>query len=176
MGYSFNCKCGGAAPGETTTSGFADYSNSNPAGNQLSLIEDVFQVMVNDGLGAFTNESFLPSGVTSLWNPSTNQFDFSSLSIGTTVDIRMDATITTLALNQSWRVVLALAVGTPQEYEIEFSSGIRLFSGTSQITRYNGIYIGNEITKNNPAELRIVSNAGATVQIAGWYLKVLTKI
>lgn len=159
--------------GSAATFGYADYSNSNPSANPLNLLPDIAQPIPNDAAGSLTNEDQLPPGVGSLWNPLTSQFNFSTLKIGSTVDIRMDATINTTALNQAWKVELALAVGTPSEYTIEFSSGIRLFTGASQITRFNGIYIGNSETRDNPAELRIVSNNNATVQVSGWYVRVI---
>lgn len=120
-------------------------------------------------------EEFLPLGVSGLWNATTNQFDFSSLEVGDMVDIRVDGSLTNTGINESYVLNFVGAIGTPEEYSLPFSSGNRLFSGTSIASRFNGLFIGSEAMRDNPSELRIITTDNASGFLVDIYVKVLKR-
>lgn len=121
------------------------------------------------------DESFLPVGVSGLWNPTTNQFDFSSLDIGDTVDLRVDGSLTNTGFNESFRMLLRAAIGSPSQYELPLGYGNRLFAGTSGISRYNGFFIGSADMRDNPAEIIVTATASATCFLTDIYIRVTRK-
>ena len=128
----------------------------------------------NDGAGV-NGYSNPPSGVTNVWDVATQAFDFTQLSIGDMIDIRLDMQITTTATNQEYDIVLELGQGV-SAYQIPFAvkSNVKT-AGAVFVNRYNGIYIGNALTLDNPGQFKIQSTANATLQVNGWYCKVIKK-
>lgn len=45
----------------------------------------------------------------------------------------------------------------------------------SSLIRYNGIYVGNELMRDNPGHFRIYSDAACTVKVNGWYCRIATR-
>ena len=43
----------------------------------------------NDKFGVYTNTTYVPTGVTSLFNSTTNQFDFSQLNVGDELKVKV---------------------------------------------------------------------------------------
>lgn len=162
-------------PADNCRIGFVDYNDAGTTTTPISIPAATETKLTNDTLGDFTLRDFLPKGISDIWNPATNQFDFTQLKLGDMVDIRVDAILTTTQPNQNFRLALALGVGTPSEYEIPFSGGIVKNAGPVEASRFNGIYIGNELTLNNPGEFRIYSDDPATIVIRGWYCKILVR-
>lgn len=153
--------------------GFADYSDAATSTTPISVPQGVPTVLTNDAAGPFTNTSHLPAGVTRVWNGATNQFDWSELSIGDTVDIRLDGTVVTTTPNQTFLITLVAGIGSGSEYSIPFAGAVTKSVGSVPASRFNGIYIGNSETKDFPAELRITSDAAATVVVNGWYCRII---
>jgi len=152
--------------------GFVDYNDLATTTTPIAFVTDTPIVLTNDKLGVFTNESYLPVGVTSIF--SLNQFDWSQLKLGDMVDIRLDIAVTTNSPNQEVKVDLALGVGA-NEYLIPFEDISEKSTGLHQINRFNGIYIGDANTLNNPAEFRLQSDGTGTVIVNGWYCKIIRK-
>ena len=91
------------------------------------------------------------------------------------VDIRIDGSLTNSGINESFVLNMVAGIGSPGEFTLPFASGNRLFSGTSVVSRYNGIFIGSDNIKNNPAELRIITTDSASGFLIDIYLKVLKR-
>jgi len=125
--------------------------------------------------GGNESEEYLPLGVSGLWNSTTSQFDFTSLEVGDMVDLRVDGSLTNSGFNESFNLNLVAAIGSPGEYSLPFASGNRLFAGTSPASRYNGIFIGSENTKNFPAEIRMVTTDASSGFLIDIYIKVLKR-
>lgn len=121
-------------------------------------------------------ETYLPIGVSGLWNSTTSQFDFSSLDVGDMVDIRIDGSLTNSGFNESFQLSLHVGIGSPSEFSLPFASGNRLFAGTGVVSRYNGIFIGSEDAKNFPSELRILTTDAASGFLVDLYVKVLKRV
>lgn len=148
--------------------GIYDYSNSLSA----QSFTGTPIVLQNNGAGVFTYKNIL-TGVADVYNTSTYEFDFSDLSIGDVVTIRVDITVTTTSANQELDVYLDLAQGTPSNYQIRFATrAFKTASSYALADIVNFVYMGNTDTKNNPAELIFNSDANATVFVNGWACKV----
>jgi len=94
--------------------GIYDYNNTISA---QSFTGATPIVLNNNGAGTFTYKNIL-TGVTDIFNTTTNAFDFSDLVIGDYFQIRVNLTVTTTSLNQNIEVTMDLAQGTASEYTI----------------------------------------------------------
>ena len=156
--------------------GFADYNDNATSGTPLNVTGGgAAVVLTNDTLGAYTNTQFLPEGVDRLWDPSTNNFDWSDLKVGDMVDIRLDIIVKTLSSNTGIDVLLHLGTGAgaysiPFIQEHNFKS-----SGNHQITSFNSIYIGDTNTLNNGGQFKITADANCSVAVNGWYVRCLRR-
>ena len=106
--------------------GFVDYSDTATATTPIPLttINTSYQ-LTNNGLGAQTLTTYVIPGTGTWWNTSTNYFDFSSLSLGDTVQIRADVEITTTSANSVVTLDLELGIGgTP--YKLTLSDSIQI--------------------------------------------------
>jgi hypothetical protein len=125
-------------------------------------------VLQNNGAGADTYKNIL-TGVADIYDTTNYEFDFSGLTIGDIVTIRINLIITTSGANQNVRVYLELAQGTGNEYEI---TAKQTFYKTATVhalsDAYTFVYMGNTDTKNNPAKIYFDSDANATVEVVGW--------
>ena len=152
--------------------GFFDYNNSGLAQSYTNGN----LVLQNNGGGAFTNTSYKPEGVNSVYNTNTHQFDFSELSLGDTIDLRIDVLADLLSNNQTVTIKMRLGIGSLSEYTLPFILD-RSYktSGVKELLRYNGFYIGNTDTLNFPAQLEFTSDGGASVTVIGYYIRILKK-
>ena len=152
--------------------GIYDYNDAGTSITPVSVTAAAGWVdLPNDGNGQFTTKYPLDT-VSEVWDPLTNTFDFSSLDIGDSVEIRFDASAVTSNPNQEVKVRLLLAVGTPAEYALKWVSAYPKNAGTYDALRWNGFYIGNPETRNNPAKFQIESDGNMDVTVNGWYIKV----
>ena len=155
--------------------GFADYNDAATAITPLVVTGGGGDVQItNDTLGAFTNTAYLPSGVTSIWNSTTNQFDFSQLSLGDMIDIRLELKPTIAGQNSEVEIDLELGVGG-SPYTISFGRQSFKTSGVKRIDRFNGIYMGDSNTLNNPGRFLIRSDTNLDLVVSGWYVKIIRK-
>lgn len=155
--------------------GFVDYNDLATATTPIAVLGNGsdFQI-TNDTLGPFTNTAYLPDGVTSIWNSVTNQFDFSQLALGDMIDIRLELIPDIAGQNSEIEVDLQLGIGG-NPYSIAFSRSSFKTSGVKGIDRFNGIYMGDSNTLNNPAQLVVRSDTALNLQVAGWYCKIIRR-
>lgn len=165
----------GDIPVDNCRMGFFDYNDAATSTIPINVPGSFTYVDVtNDGLGLFTNKAYSPGGISDVYDATTNQFDWSELKLGDVVDIRIDLDVTTSSRNQLIEINLDLAIGGSQ-YSIPFISSTYKFIGVQKINVYNGVYIGDTNTLNNPGKLVIRSDDIATVKVNGWYVKVLIR-
>ena len=166
---------GAALPADNGRFGLVDYNDLATDTTPINIVGGAAPVAIpNDGAGAFTNKSFLPVGVTDVWNASTGLFDWAELKLGDMVDLRLDVEVTTTSPNQEVEISLELAVGGAP-YTVPFVRQQFKNAGPQTINRYNGIYLGDTNTLANPARFRIESDAAATLKVNGWYCKILIR-
>ena len=158
---------------DSFSGGWADYADFATTGTPLNVTA-VYSVMTNDGLGVNTNTSYLPEGVTQLWDSSTNSFDWSELKVGDMIDIRLDVSITTITNNTA--VDVDLFMGTGGSVDVPFISAQNFkTAGTYNLIRYQGLYIGSEDVRDNAAQLKIKADNNCTCVVNGWYVRYTKK-
>jgi len=128
--------------------------------------------LTNDAAGSLTG-SYNPNNKDNIWNPSTNLFDFSSLKIGDTVEIRVDISVDIASANQVIDMFMSLAEGQAFPYSLHFYRSYYKTSATGvPIAFVANINIGNEVTRLGGARFRFASENNASIVVNGWYSKV----
>ena len=127
--------------------------------------------LTNDGAGPGAN-SYNPDSKAALWNTSTNKFDFTSLKIGDTVEFRIDIDIAPAAA-QEINLVMDIGEGVTGAYSLNVNhTYFKTASASDQITAMFRIYMGDEVTRANPARLRLTSIAATTIIVNGWFYQI----
>jgi hypothetical protein len=166
----------GTGSPDSFSGGWADYEDVATTGTPISVTA-IPTVLTNDGLGVDTNTSYLPvggNGITQLWDTSSNGFDFSDLEVGDMVDIRMD--ITMIIASNNTAVDVDLHMGSGGSVVVPFISQQNFKStGTFEVIRYMGIYIGSEDVRDNLAQLKISADNNCTCTVHGWYIKAIRR-
>jgi hypothetical protein len=151
--------------------GFANYQDTATATTPISLSAGVWTNLTNNELGALTLNK-LPGGI-DLWNNSTNRFVFTALPLYTQLTGRFDIQITTAGNNSDVDVRALVGIGSASEYAFPLMTQHRFASsGAHQVNIFNGMYIGSNDVKNNPAAIQIRCSGTATVKVNGWYLTI----
>lgn len=153
--------------------GYFDYNDSGAT--TLTYVSGVDKKITNDALGSFTNLDNPPYGITSLWNTTTNQFDFSQLTVGDQVDIRIKLIPTTSSANEVMKVKIKFGIGSPSEFTEIFNIQYRKNASTDDYIFYTGFYIGSEDILNYPAEVYFVADGGGTLKVGGFYIRAIRK-
>lgn len=157
---------------ENINIGLYDYEDTQSA---QTLVADTFQNISNNGAGANTYKDPAP-GVNDIYNIGTDRFDFSGLNINDYVRIRLDLTITTATAGEVVDCELLLGEGQAGEYSVPvFSSKYFKDSSTYRLAENLEVYIGNNLTKDNPAVLRIKSSGADDVLVNGFYVRVVKR-
>ncbi|AUR83189.1 hypothetical protein NVP1032O_09 [Vibrio phage 1.032.O._10N.261.54.F5] len=149
--------------------GYANYINGSfvpipiPASTETKLTLDASTGTIVDNL---------PDGVTSVWNSTTGQFDFSELAIGDRVRVRVDGSLSNTGFDESYKMDLIVGIGSAKEFALPLATGNRLFSGTSTISRYNGFYVGSQEMIDNPAEIRVTTTDAASGFLIDLYVEI----
>lgn len=156
--------------------GYFDYSDLATTGTPIAVTLGTSPLALpNDGVGAFTNKLFPPVGVTDVWNAGSGMFDWTQLSVGDTVDIRLDVDVITTVVNTEIKIDLHLGIGggvytIPWILEINFKN-----TGTHKLNRFNGIHIGDANTLDNGGQFKISTDKNCTVVVNGWYCRILKR-
>lgn len=162
----------------TVRMGWYDYNDLATQTTPIALtVAGTFYDLTNDKLGPNTRTTYAVSGVPDVWNSGTSRFDFTGLSLGDTLEIRADVTITTTAANTAIDIVLELATGTgtPVSIPLINTANIKTAS-TVQLIGDRGFYIGSALTQTNPAKIKMKADAtGTTVKVNGWYIRVIKR-
>jgi hypothetical protein len=152
--------------------GWSDYNDAATASAPIALtVADTYYPLTNDELGGFTNKTYAIAGHGDIWDASSDEFDFSSLALGDTVDFRLDYTVTTTGANREICSKMALAIGA-SPYSLSLSRDYFKSAGTYQIVTWYSIYMGDSNTKGNPARFEVASDGtGDSVVVNGWYVR-----
>lgn len=152
--------------------GWIDYNDLATVTTPIPLtVAGTFYKMTNDGAGAFSNNTYKIAAHGEIWNTTTDTFDFSDVPLGSTVDFRVDITVTTSGVNRDVTARLALGQGA-SPYTLNI--GVRSFklAGSYQITRWYSIYIADANTRDNGGHFEVSSdNTGDSVVVNGWYVR-----
>jgi len=161
--------------GGSGTNGFIDYNDTSTSITPITLIGNTWTTIPNDGLGAFTNKTFSPSGIAELMDVSNGKIDPTELELGSSLLIRNDYTVTPNTNNSLLEFRYTLGAGGGA-YTLEKIVG-RLDSGSGIGYRRalvpDLIYMGDLNTKDNLIGLEARLSAGGTLVNAGTVIQVI---
>jgi len=153
-----------------TSAGYAVYEDSKVT--TTTLAAGVFTVIPNDALGTNTTNTYLPLGVTNLWNAGTSSFDFSELAVGDAIEMRIIVQPTTTSNNTEIELDLFLGSGGAQ-YKVPFITTQNFqFAGLFEATRYTSFPIRDEDTRTSPAQFKAIADKNCTLQTDDFFVKV----
>ncbi len=153
--------------------GFADYNDTSSVGG-VALPANTWVDIPNDGLGAFTNLSFLPAFVTNLIDTSTGYIDVTELSNGDSIIIRNDFVVTpnNNKADLYFRYSIGIGVGS---YTLEKKLD-RLDAGAGNDYAFNLstdlLYMGDDNTRLNPIKLQLKLSKNGSFVNNGTAIKV----
>ena len=166
----------GTASPDGFSGGWADYADTATTGTPINVTA-VPAVLTNDGTGVNTNTSYLPiggNGITQLWDTSSNGFEFSELEVGDMVDIRMHISVIIASTNTVVDVNLHMGAGGSVVVPFISDQNYKA-TGTFEVIRYMGVYIGSEDVRDNLAQLKISADNNCTCTVHGWYIKAIRR-
>lgn len=141
----------------------------------LTIVANVVKTLTNDTGGDATNDNYPPFGVSSLWNSTTNQVDFSQLQGGDMVKIRVGLDITTDVNNAQWAVRIRAELAHLRAKMIfDIANGFQETAATFQKTMFNEIFIESYLT-DYPAEFQFFSNKAGSVIVGGFLFDVIQR-
>lgn len=154
-----------AAPTANLTGGWFDIEHAGA--NQAYTSGSGYVTLENDGAGANSRSDYAPPGVTSIYDSANDQFDFSELSVGDVVVLRIVMDVTTTAANQSTTTRLEFDNNGSQFYLPLGYSEFKT-AAAHPVIREITFYIGSNDVKNNPVEIQFTSDNNATVNMTGY--------
>ena len=160
--------------GSASGNGFIDYNDTTGA---VSIVADTWTTIPNNGLGAFTNKTHKPDGVTEFMDVSTGAIDTTELELGDTILIRNDYEINPNTNNALLEFRYSLG-GGGNEYSLSTTKG-RLDDGSGKYYRFNLgtdlIYMGDTNTKDNPILIQVRLSTNGTLLNAGSVIQLIRK-
>lgn len=161
-------------PAVVAIPGWWNYNDTATASTPITIpTPGTFVDLTNDGLGVVTDTTFAQPTGTDIWNVSTNRLDLSNLSVGDTVDIRIDVEVTTTTVNALIDLQMEFGLGVSPFTLAANSSVFYKSSGVYQIVPTQNFFIGSTLVKDNPARIMVTSDvSGTTVVVNGWFIKV----
>ena len=148
------------------TSGFIDY---NDATGEIVIPSGEFVDVPNNLSGPNTNTQFSPHNVDSIMDSETGYLNFSDLSLGDEIFMRIDFKVFP-AENNSFLDCRMLLGGGAEEYPLNvFSKKLSLGAGIEYPSEKGlfYIYMGDENTLNNPGKLQVKLSGGGVLLNAG---------
>lgn len=157
--------------------GLVDYNDASTASTPIDLVAGEWTDVPNDKLGSFTLESFLPSSITSLIDPSTGYLDFSELTLGSDILIRFDGRVNPNINNALFQARYVLGQGE-NEYPLD-SFSVRCDAGsgieypTEKGTFY--IYMGDLNTQGGVGKIQVKLSSNGTFKNNGIAIKIFKR-
>lgn len=155
--------------------GYFDYNDSITQTTPLNAVTNVPLKLTNDTEGANTSTSENPYGVSYVWDYTTNQFNFSELSVGDTIDVRIHVQVTTTTSNQKVVLSAKFGIGSVAEFENSIYESVFKTAGIHEISFVAPFYMGSTYITDYPAELYLTTDASATVKVNGWYIRIIRR-
>lgn len=132
--------------------------------------------ITNDGLGDFTDKTHAVDRFGEIWNTSTNELDFSKLSVGDMIDIRLDLTVNTPNANTEVETRIVYDEGGANEFSHVFDQTLYKASGDHPMNRYFGFSITRDFVRDNPAQIQIKSDTSlTTAKVFGIYIRTIAR-
>lgn len=151
--------------------GFFNIADVTTQTTPISYTTGAGVVLTNDNAGAGSTSVYRPYGVTTIWNATTNRFDFNQLSLGDEILLRIDLKVTTAAANTT--VVVDLVIGEGTADQLTFRVLDKYYKNIitdEPITNNIKFFIGSELRRTAPGKLLFLckDNDDATVKVSSF--------
>lgn len=157
--------------------GWQDFNDTTTQTTPINLTTaGVYYHLTNDGLGTYSTQEYRIPDHTYIFNTSTNYFDFSSLHVGDTVDIRVDLSIDNNSSNTEYLLNMDFAVGGLYPYSLLANRTYLKTNAVHHVVSSFSFYIGNEMTRDYPAKLSLSSDSNSNVvTVNGWFVRTIAR-
>jgi len=156
--------------------GFADYNDTSTTTTPLNLLADTWTVLPNDGLGEFTNLTYLPNDITQLLDVSTGAIDPTQLILGDAIFVRTDLRITPSVNGAFLQFRYALGTGPAAYFLGKQLGSLANGGGVEYAFQFvDFIYMGDENTRGNPIVLVVNCSEDATFTNLGTVIQVFRR-
>lgn len=150
--------------------GFASYIDATTTTTPITTVAATASQLTNDGS---TTASYFPDGVTTLWDTTNNEFDFSELALGDYLHFDADLFLTTSSTNTGYFIELVLGYGGTNQYSVPLARGnIKTVSSDYAISLSRAFYMGQQDFIDYPAIVRITTDIAANVEVGIFIIKV----
>ena len=141
----------------------------------LTVVAAVEKKITNDTADTTTNVLNAPYGISSMWDVTNNQLDFTQTAVGDLVTVIPAIEITTTIANQNVKIYIKLGIGSsnPTTKQV-FNTPIKAI-GSVIINPTSDFVIDTLDIKDYPAEIFILSDDAATVESGALDIKVVRK-
>lgn len=157
--------------------GWEDYNDLATTTAPLPLtIPDLWYDAPNDAQGPQTDSSHKVLRHLDLYDPLTGTFNFTDLNIGDLALLRTSLYFNNSTSNVGVYTRLLMGIGSGYQYDIPLDTSFLKKAGKHHIGFTTLIYMGNEITRNFPAKLQVMSDtANVDLEVDGWAIAVFTR-
>lgn len=163
---------------ESLASAFGEFHYADLATQTtpITALSGVPTLLTNDSLGAFTDASNAPYGISSVWDETTNAFDFSQLSNGDGLVVRTDVLLSTSSVNQTGKLYIKFGVGTASEYDLLIGDFYyKTIVANERIVNEVSFSLSSQDWIDAPAQIYILSDDDVDVSVNGWYIPIIRK-
>jgi hypothetical protein len=164
----------GAGSGDWVTLISQAYEDYGDTGTAQNLTSGAWVDLTNDGAGTYTSTTYKAPGSTGIWDTANDQFDWDAgqLSLGDTVDIRVDVDITTSGANDEVALRLDIAHGDAAEFPLEFLRESFKTAGTYNRVVNVALYMGSNDILTNPCKIAAYADSASdSISVNGWFIR-----
>jgi hypothetical protein len=148
--------------------GWGDYTDATTTGVPITLTGGAaFVSLTNDK--SSVNETYLPFGVHTLWDSSTNKMSLTGMSVGDIIGIRITLSLIIATVNTEVNIILNGGIFTVP------ITGTRDFKTVQPYTvsQYTEFFIGDQSIITNGVYIQAKAEKTCTVIVTGWYIKAI---
>lgn len=165
---------GGVIESRVRLMGWRDWADTTTAGTPITVAPSTWVNLTNDGAGTYTNTAHGLPGTNFDWSVASQVLNFTQYQVGDTVDLRVDANITTTGANQivKWRLYFN-AGGSP--FSLESAEQLYKTSGAKHVVQMFSFYLGSDDVKDSTTRIQVWSDSDATLVVNGFFIRVVPK-
>ncbi len=126
-----------------------------------------FIKLTNNGLGVQTNNNFAPIGITELWDPTNNEFDFSQLKLGDIVTIRIDLDVDIQNNDTEVEVRLQAGIGV-FTFNINWDQRSYKAVQVAPLAKSSFVTMVTAAILDGTAEFQLKADKACAVTVRGW--------
>lgn len=127
----------------------------------------VFTKLTCDGAGSLTTAANAPTGMTPLWIPASDHFDFAQLVAGDQVFIRASILVDILSVNTDIDLQLLAGIGE-FPFALDWDQESYKTTGVFSISKTSFITMDTDTALDGKAEFQFKADKACNVEVQGW--------